>query len=92
MNTIIGFSPLPFKHGEQEFDLAVHMALARSNRAMHLTQLGISRWTSGSTLVASEVAMTPMSSLAWHTAVNRSFETWLEAGGFAQPGKDTLAA
>ena len=86
MNTIIGFSPLPITHEEQEIEQAVHLELARSNRAMHMTRLGISRWTNGSTLVASRVAMTPMSPLAWHACANRNFEAWLAAGGFAQPG------
>ena len=86
MNTIVGFKPLPAKHEEQEFEQAVHIELARSNRAMHLALLGFSRWTSGSSPVEPRPAMTPMSPLAWHTCANRNFEAWLEAGGFARPG------
>lgn len=66
---------------------AVHIELARSNFAMHITLLGISRWVNGGVLVASQLgdAISPSPRIAWLDTANLNFQAWLTAGGFAQP-------
>lgn len=72
---------------------ALHIELARSNLAMHMTLLGISRWASGNSLFALQLAkaINPSPRIAWLDAANTNFQAWLEAGGFAQPEPEALA-
>lgn len=79
---------------EKEAQQAAHIELAKSNCAMHMTLLGISRWTSGNSLAAWQLAniFGPLSHIGWLEATNRNFQSWLQAGGFSQPEQDTLTA
>lgn len=78
----------------QEAEQAAHIHLAKSNCAMHMTMLGISRWSSGSTFAGWQLAsaFSPLSHVSWLETANRNFLSWLEAGGFSQPEQETIVA
>jgi hypothetical protein len=83
-----------FKQVVQEAEQAAHIHLAKSNCARHMTMLGISRWSSGSTFDGWQLAsaLSPMSHVSWLETANRNFLSWLEAGGFAQQEQETIVA
>ena len=93
MKTISGLEFSSLEQWQQGVEQAVHIELATSNFAMHMTLLGISRWASGSTLFALQLAkaISPSPRVAWLDAANTNFQAWLEAGGFTQPEPDALA-
>lgn len=94
MKTINELELALFEQAEKEAEQAAHIELAKSSCAMHITLLGISRWTSGSTLAAWQLAnaFSPLSHIAWLEATNRNFQSWLEAGGVSQPEQEPLTA
>jgi hypothetical protein len=94
MKTIKELETVLLEGVEKEAQQAAHIELAKSNCAMHMTLLGISRWTSGNSLAAWQLAniFGPLSHIEWLEATNRNFQSWLQAGGFAQPEQDTLTA
>lgn len=53
--------------------------------AAHRARLALSRWCSGDTPAALKTAATlhPGPQAQWHAALQRQFNAWLDAGGFA---------
>ncbi|WP_229219825.1 hypothetical protein [Rugamonas fusca] len=62
-----------------------HRRAAAEAAAAHRTALALSRWRSGETASALKTAATlhPGPQAQWHAALQRQFNAWLEAGGFA---------
>ncbi len=61
----------------------VQLALEQSAR--HAAMLALARWTSGDTRAELQLAdaLRPSSQARWHSAAQRNFKAWLDAGGFA---------
>lgn len=61
----------------------VQLALEQS--ALHAAMMALTRWTSGNTHAELQLAdaLRPSSQARWHSAAERNFKAWLDAGGFA---------
>jgi hypothetical protein len=59
--------------------------LALEHSALHTAQLGIARWTSGISTTQRDLAaaLMPASQVQYHKKVQKDFQAWLDAGGFA---------
>lgn len=62
-----------------------HVRAAADAAAAHRTALALSRWRRGETEadLAAAAALHPGPQAQWHAALQRQFNAWLEAGGFA---------